>query len=68
MAACRWIKDADVPGGKYLVPGCMGSAVYGLRGCTCSRRRARDDLERRVEKLESRLAAIEGAFMKGPSE
>ena len=26
---CRWIKDEEVPGGRYLVPGCANRAVYG---------------------------------------
>lgn len=57
--ACRWIKDAKAPGGRFHVPGCMGCAVYGLPGCTCtpvSRRRETEDrlarLEEKVKKLE----------------
>lgn len=26
---CHLIKDADVPGGKFLVPGCANRAIYG---------------------------------------
>ena len=26
---CRWVYDKDVPGGKFLVPGCWNRAVNG---------------------------------------
>jgi hypothetical protein len=26
---CRWHKDTEVPGGRYLVPGCWNRAIYG---------------------------------------
>ena len=29
MANCRWYSSPDVPGGRYLVPGCWNRAVYG---------------------------------------
>ncbi len=33
---CRWHYDKDVPGGKFLVPGCWNRAVYGDEAeCHC---------------------------------
>lgn len=33
---CHWVKDPEVDGGRYLVPGCMHRAVYGDDAmCTC---------------------------------
>ncbi len=29
MGRCRWVYDKDVPGGKFLVPGCWNRAVHG---------------------------------------
>ena len=29
MTRCRWVYDKDVPGGKFLVPGCWSRAIYG---------------------------------------
>lgn len=26
---CRWIEDPDVPGGRFLVPGCYNRALNG---------------------------------------
>ena len=28
MSRCRWVYDKNVPGGRYLVPGCMNRAVH----------------------------------------
>lgn len=60
MMRCYWAMDKEI--GRYHVPGCMGAAVYGPNGCTCSavsRKKAIEqkyvDLERRVEELERRL-------------
>lgn len=37
---CRWIRAADVPGGRFLVPGCWNRAVYGDNAdCHCALRR-----------------------------
>jgi hypothetical protein len=59
---CYWATDKEV--GRYHVPGCMGAAVYGPHGCTCSaiqRKKAIEqkmvDLQARVEKLEALLRA-----------
>ena len=36
MSRCRWVYDKDVPGGKFLVPGCWNRAVHGdYAECQC---------------------------------
>lgn len=43
---CRWIEDKDVPGGRYLVPGCINRAVYGDDAdCHCETHTRTDDPE-----------------------
>jgi hypothetical protein len=55
---CRWKTDPKI--GRYFVPGCWGSAVYGESACTCNRKLSTADwltsLEERVRRLED-LAA-----------
>ncbi len=47
---CRWVYDKDVPGGKFLVPGCWNRAVHGDDAdCQCP-----DD----PETVEYQLAAL----------
>ena len=29
MSRCRWVYDKDVPGGKFLVPGCWNRTIHG---------------------------------------
>ncbi|UXO94017.1 hypothetical protein Pan4_30 [Pseudanabaena phage Pan4] len=29
MTRCRWVYDKEVPGGKFLVPGCWNRTIYG---------------------------------------
>lgn len=58
---CRWIRDADVPGGKYHVPQCIGAAVYGPGACTCNPQRKQKDLEDRVAKLEAQVRDLRKA-------
>lgn len=55
---CRWIKDQQVPGGKYHLPECIGAAVYGPDGCTCEPKLRRKELEDRVEKLEAQVRML----------
>ena len=50
MSRCRWVYDKDVPGGKFLVPGCWNRAVHGDDAdCHCA-----DD----PETVEDQLAAL----------
>ena len=58
---CHYVFDREV--GRLHIPGCMGAAVYGPRGCTCPPKPRKADMDRidrleeRLEKLERRLAA-----------
>ena len=54
---CHYIFDRDV--GRVLIPGCMGSAVYGKDGCTCPEPPMP---AKRVGEIEDRLAGIEAAL------
>jgi hypothetical protein len=59
MGACRWIKDPDVPGGRFLVPGCWNRAIHGDHAeCHCSRP-TKPSLEERIITLERRLKDAE---------
>lgn len=43
---CRWIKDPDVPGGRFLVPGCYNRALNGDDAdCHCETISYSDDPE-----------------------
>ena len=57
MSRCRWVYDTDVPGGKFLVPGCMSRAVGGDDAdCICA-----DDpetVEDRIEALRRDVADL----------
>ena len=35
MGRCRWVYDKDVPGGKFLVPGCWNRALDEYADCHC---------------------------------
>jgi hypothetical protein len=63
---CYWVKDNEVPGGKYLVPGCWGSVVGPH--CTCGRKGSRRELEDQVERLKERVRSLEKACTNGQSE
>lgn len=63
---CRFIRDPDVPGGRYHVPGCW-TGVFNEIVCDCEkapRRRSRsarderDDLAQRVSLLEEQLDSL----------
>ena len=65
MSSCHHIYDAEA--GRVLIPGCMGTAVYGLSGCTCPRRSAgekRRDMEARLDLIEANLSSIEATLNK----
>ena len=55
---CHWVYDQEVPGGKFLVPGCMNRAMNGDDAdCHCAgdAETVDDQLEairRRMTKLE----------------
>lgn len=56
---CRNERAPD--GSKYWLPDCMGGAVYGEQGCTCTREPKKSKLEKKVEELEKRIAELESA-------
>ena len=59
VARCRWHRSPDVPGGRFLVPGCYSRAVYGDEAeCHCPKTSDTDPLER----LEARVAKLEKAL------
>lgn len=57
---CRWVYDKSVPGGKFLVPGCINRAVYGDAAvCHCpNSQQTRDE---KIEQLEARIKMLEAA-------
>ena len=61
MTRCRWVYDKDVPGGKFLVPGCMSRAAGGDDAdCICP-----DDpetVEDRIELLRLEVAELRAAL------
>lgn len=54
---CYWATDKEI--GRYHVPGCMGSAVYGPGGCTCRPSQRKKSLEQKVVELEERIRKLE---------
>jgi hypothetical protein len=32
---CRWVSDVEVPGGRFLVPGCWSRALDPRAECHC---------------------------------
>lgn len=53
---CHYIYDPEV--GKVLIPGCCGSAVYGIHRCTCRQTgppEPRDELIKELEGENARL-------------
>lgn len=58
---CQYVKDHECPDGKFFWPGCMGGAVYGMKGCSCGTRMRRKELEDEVRDLKSRISELEKA-------
>lgn len=57
MSRCRWVYDKDVPGGRYLVPGCMNRAVHDDDGdCHCEGGEL--TIQEEVQMLRTDLAAL----------
>lgn len=62
MTACRWITDAEVPTGRYLVPGCWNRVICGDDAeCQCS-----DRPETMQEQIDRLQAEIEQLKMRNP--
>ena len=53
---CHWVKDKDVPGGRFLVPGCWNRAINGDDAeCHCkmpTRQEQFEEINSRLDKLE----------------
>lgn len=63
MDRCHWVTDRDVPGGKFLVPGCYNRAVYGDDAechCVTGPETSRERLERKLDDILARLDRLEG--------
>lgn len=55
---CHWVKDNEVPDGRYFVPGCWGGVMgWSKFSCICQvdERDELVDLQKRVAKLEKQL-------------
>lgn len=57
MARCGYVRDKGV---RFFLPECMGGAVYGMNGCTCSSREPKS-LDARISKLERDVATLKNA-------
>lgn len=65
IARCKWVRDPEVPGGKFLVPGCWNRVISGDSAeCHCvggtettgeRLERKLDGLLKRLDKLEARM-------------
>lgn len=57
---CRYILYKGV---RFFLPDCMGGAVYGLTGCTCSVKRKKSatymSIIRKIKDLEKRIKILE---------
>jgi hypothetical protein len=58
---CRWVRDKDVPGGRFLIPGCWNRAVYGDHAeCHCHS--GPETIADKLDKIMSRLDKLEQRF------
>nr|WP_029924475.1 hypothetical protein [Ochrobactrum sp. UNC390CL2Tsu3S39] len=63
MSRCRWIIDPDVPGGRFLHPGCWNRAINGDHAeCHCKggTQSTAERLEAKIDKLIARMDRLEG--------
>lgn len=66
MKPCHWVFDSEVPGGKFLVPGCWSRAVGSdFSPCHCTRERG-PSLKDRISKLEARVQELSKAIPTTP--
>ena len=55
---CHWITDAEVPAGRYLVPGCWNRVVHGDDAdCHCANRP--DTLQEQIDTLRATVERLE---------
>ena len=56
---CHWVKDPQIEGGEFMLPGCIGGAVYGMGGCTCDVPQSQyEQAVARAERAESRAERL----------
>lgn len=63
MMRCHWITDPDVPGGRFLHPGCWNRTIYGDRAeCHCKggTQSIAERLEAKIDNLIARMDKLEG--------
>lgn len=63
MARCKWIRDPEVPGGRFLVPGCWNRAVHGDHAeCHCRGGEVKpgEEIEQKLDAIIKRLDKLEG--------
>lgn len=64
MSRCRWVYDREVPGGRYLVPGCMNRAVHDDEAeCHCEGGEL--TVQEEVQTLRADLAALRSEVLRG---
>lgn len=68
MSRCRWVHDEEVPGGKFLVPGCWNRAIHGDDAdcqCETDAETVEDKIEslnRQIVLMKAELAAMKGGI------
>lgn len=58
---CRWVRDSEVPGGRFLVPGCWNRVLYGDHAechCTPSDTPAEPEAETQLDRVERLLGEL----------
>jgi hypothetical protein len=59
MKPCRWVRDSEVPGGRFLVPGCWNRAING-DGADCHCAIAKETVGDKLDAIIRRLDRLEG--------
>lgn len=63
MSRCRWVYDAEIDGGKFLVPGCWNRALNGdYADCHCDG--GAETIGDQIEGLRRRIANLEAKHRK----